>query len=331
MKSNNKLLLMIGIIFFLIFLIYLSSSFYQVLVLSIIIAYFVHPLKKKLLKKIKSTNIASLIALLAGLSFFLIFFSIIIFSIYNGVSFIRNLLSSSDELRIFLLSFDLLKDLNFEQILTSAGVSQLLNFIQILILLMPNAIINIIIFFIFLFYFIKYGEDILLIIRGVIPPAELRLFDSFIEKINLVMKSLFSAQFLTPFIEAIVIFIFLVIMKIPFSFELAFFSFLMGFLNITSMIVPLGLNAYYFYLGVQTNNYVLFFISLGLSIFIFLVDDFIKPFIGKKIANTNPILFILGLFGGIHTLGFTGFIVGPLITTSLQLLYEINFEKKRIY
>jgi predicted PurR-regulated permease PerM len=202
----------------------------------------------------------------------------------------------------------------------------LLSIIQFIILIVPNLIINLTIFTILLFYFIKYWEDIIFIIRGIVPPGEIRFFDKFLNKLDLTMNSIFQAQFLTALIQSAFLFIFMLILQIPYSFELTLFTFIMCFLSITSMIVPIGLNIYYFYEGITTGNYTIFFITLAFSAFIFVIDDFIKPAISKKIANTNPAVFLLGVFGGLSTLGFTGFVIGPLITTSLSTLFEIIYE-----
>jgi predicted PurR-regulated permease PerM len=327
MKNTNKLLLMIGIVLFAIFLIYLSSSFYQIIALSLIMAYLVYPLKKKMMKYTKSENLASALSLLIGSLMLAVFLVILLLSVYNSVSGIKNILAKSQDFELAFLSITLLKNINLSQILTTAGLSQLINIIQLIILIVPNFLVNFIIFSILLFYFIKYGKDIAYIIRGMVPPGEIRYFDVFFNKINLVMKSIFQAQFFTALIQAALLFIFLLFLHIPFSFELSLFTFIMCFLSITSMVVPIGLNIYYFYLGVSSGNFSTFFITLAFSVFIFIIDDFIKPAISKKIANTNPVVFLLGVFGGLSTLGLTGFIVGPLITTSVFTLFEITTNK----
>jgi predicted PurR-regulated permease PerM len=326
MKNTNKLLLIIGITLFSIFLIYLSSSFYQIIVLSLILAYLVNPLKKKLLKHISSENIASALSLLIGSLVLGIFLLIVIISLYNSVLGIKDLLAKSKDFELAFLSITLLKNINLSEILTTAGINQLLNIIQFIILVVPNLLVNLTIFFLLLFYFIKYWEDITYVIRGIVPPGELRDFDIFFKKMDLVMKSIFQAQFFTALTQSTILFIFLIILKVPYSFELTIFTFLMGFLSITSMVVPIGVNVYYFYQGISTGNFLTFFITIAFSAFMFVLDDFIKPLISKKIANTNPVVFLLGIFGGISTFGFTGFIVGPLITTSFFNLFEIAYK-----
>lgn len=325
MKNTNKLLLLIGIVLFSIFLIYLSSSFYQIILLSLTIAYLVNPLKKKILKHVSSENLASVISLIVGSILLGIFFLIVIICLYNSVLGIKDILAKSKDFELAFLSITLLKNINLNEILTTAGINQLLNIIQFIILVVPNLLINLTIFIILLFYFIKYWEDIIYMIRGLVPPGEIRYFDIFFKKMDLVMKSIFQAQFFTALLQSAMLFIFLILLKIPYSFELTIFTFLMCFLSITSMVVPIGLNIYYFYIGLNTGDFIIFFITLAFSSVIFVTDDFIKPFISKKIANTNPIVFLLGVFGGIATFGFTGFIVGPLITTSFYNLFEITY------
>ncbi|MDD2678826.1 MAG: AI-2E family transporter [Candidatus Nanoarchaeia archaeon] len=329
MRHNNKLLIIIGIILLIIFLAYLSASLYQILALSMIIAYFVHPLKKKIMKLIKNENFASLLAMLSG---FLILSSIILIlllSIYNSASGIKSLLAKNPDIELAFLSITLFKNINIIELLTATGINQLFNMIQLMILIIPSLAVNALIFFLFLFYFIKYGQDIAALIKGLIPPGEIKNFETFSSKLNNVMKSIFQAQFITAFVETALIFVFLSILGIPLAFELSLLTFMLGFLSITTILVPIGINIYHFYLATLTGNFSIFFITIAFSLFIFVIDDFIKPLISKKIAKTNPALFLLGIFGGITTLGFTGFIIGPVITSSLKIIFEILYPPKK--
>jgi len=328
MKNNNKLLLLIGIALFAVFLVYLSSSFYQIIASSIILAYLINPFKKKISTKVSDDNLACFLSMLIGSLILLIFMSIILISLFNSASGIKDILAKGEDFEIAFMSINLLKNINLNEVLTTAGLNQFLNIVQLIILVVPNLLINAIIFLVLLFYFIKYWDDIIYIIRGVIPPGEIRYFDVFFSKVDLVMKSIFQAQFLTALIQTSLVFAALLLLQVPYAFELSLFTFIMGFLSITSMLVPLGLNVYYFYEGVVTGNFIIFFLTVGFSLLIFVIDDFIKPIISKKVANTNPVIFFLGIFGGVATLGFTGFVIGPIITTSFQTLFEIAYDDK---
>ena len=328
MKNANKLLLIIGILLLSIFLIYLSSSFYQLLTLSLIIAIFVHPLKKKILTKINNESVASLLALLTGVVVVLIVILMLLFSLYNSVSVVKSMLTKNSEIELALLSITFFKDINFNELLTTAGINQLFNAVQLILLVVPNMLINVIIFSLFLFYFIKYGEEIFNVIRGLIPPGEIRNFDTFAEKMNLIMKSIFQAQFFTAFIQTTMLFIYLLILKMPYSFELSLLNFVIGFLGITGMTAPVIVNIYHFYLATLSGDYSTFIATLVFSLIMFFTDDFVKPLITKHIAKTNTVLFILGALGGITTLGLTGFIIGPLITSSMKVLFDISYPKK---
>jgi len=186
------------------------------------------------------------------------------------------------------------------------------------------------VFLFFLFYFIKYGEEIIEAVRGIVPPAEIKYFDKFTNRLNSMMKAIFQGQFITSLVQSVVLFVFLLFLGTPYAFELTFFTFLLCFFNITVAIVPTFLTIFYLYQGYLMGDYTLFLINVIFLLFITTIDNVIKPLIGEKTASFNPVFFILGLTGGALTLGFTGFIIGPLIFGMFQAALEILFENKKI-
>lgn len=60
------------------------------------------------------------------------------------------------------------------------------------------------------------------------------------------------------------------------------------------------------------------------------IDNFLKPMLIGKKANTYPLLIFFVVLGGIFTMGFKGLIVGPLVLMafmSLLHVYEIEYSK----
>lgn len=63
-------------------------------------------------------------------------------------------------------------------------------------------------------------------------------------------------------------------------------------------------------------------------LFISTIDNFIKPkIIGRKIS-LHPLLVILGLFGGLATIGFLGLILGPLVLAFLTSFIRVYAKDK---
>jgi len=331
MESKNKFLVIIIVVLLLSFLLYLSSALYQIFALSFIVAFFVKPLKNRLLKKIKSENLVSALCMIIGFLILVAFLGLFFASIYNSVSGLINSIGNNEELEIITKTMELVQSYNIEEPLTEAGLKQVSNLLQNIILFVPQLLVSIIVFLFFLFYFIKYGEEIMKAIRGLIPPAEMKYFDKLLKRVSNMMRAIFQGQFITALVQSIVLLIFMLVMNAPFAIELTFFTFIMCFLGITVAIVPVGLNIYYGYLGFLSGNFTLFIISIIFTLFITTIDNIIKPIIGEKAADMNPVLSVLGLLGGALTLGATGFIIGPMVFGMLQATMEIYYSDKNVH
>jgi predicted PurR-regulated permease PerM len=64
-------------------------------------------------------------------------------------------------------------------------------------------------------------------------------------------------------------------------------------------------------------------------LFIGNVDSFLRLMINKRVANTHPLITIIGVFIGIPLFGITGLVFGPLLLSYFLLLMEI-YETNRM-
>jgi predicted PurR-regulated permease PerM len=64
-------------------------------------------------------------------------------------------------------------------------------------------------------------------------------------------------------------------------------------------------------------------------LFIGNVDSFLRMMINKRVANTHPLITIIGVFIGIPLFGITGLVFGPLLLSYFLLLLEI-YETNRM-
>ncbi len=67
--------------------------------------------------------------------------------------------------------------------------------------------------------------------------------------------------------------------------------------------------------------------GLGLLIYSILIvgsiDNFLRPFLIERKVNIHPFLILLSVFGGISVIGFSGFILGPIVLCLLFTLAEM--------
>jgi predicted PurR-regulated permease PerM len=64
------------------------------------------------------------------------------------------------------------------------------------------------------------------------------------------------------------------------------------------------------------------------GVLVTLIDNFLRQFISKKIANTHPLITIIGVIIGVPVFGLIGIVIGPFIISCFFLLlkmYEVNY------
>lgn len=66
------------------------------------------------------------------------------------------------------------------------------------------------------------------------------------------------------------------------------------------------------------------------GVLVTLVDNFLRQFIAKKIADTHPLITIIGVIIGIPVFGLIGLVIGPFLLSFFFLLvkmYEVNYMR----
>lgn len=328
-KLNNNFLL-IAVFSLIILIVYLGRDFLQIFTISGFIAFYIFPLKNKLKKKLNNEVIVSLILLFLGILLMLIILLIIVSLLVSGYSNFNKFISNSTESEMILRISNFVDSFDFTSSLTETGLSSINEFIQNLIMLIPGLLLNSVVFVFILFYFIRYGEIIIEFIKSLIPISEKSDFNKLLSRINLMMNGLVKGQLLSAILQAFSMFIFYTLLKFPFSFEVSIIAFIIIFLGFYSSIVPILMVIYYLYQGFVSGNYNFFLYNIIFALFVTSIDNVIKPIIGKTAGKFNMLLFIIGTMGGLLTLGYTGFLLGPLIIGLFQITFEIYFKEKKV-
>ncbi len=74
------------------------------------------------------------------------------------------------------------------------------------------------------------------------------------------------------------------------------------------------------------NNFAGFGVLIWGGVLVTLVDNFLRQFISKKIADTHPLITIIGVIIGIPFFGLIGLVVGPFIISFFILLFKTYEE-----
>lgn len=65
------------------------------------------------------------------------------------------------------------------------------------------------------------------------------------------------------------------------------------------------------------------------TIVVGLTDDYLRPIVVDRYAHINPAVVILGIFGGIAVIGFTGIFVGPILLGMLRATIDVYDREAR--
>ncbi len=180
--------------------------------------------------------------------------------------------------------------------------------------------------FFIMFFFLRDGKVILREIRKSLPLSEYqktRLFKGTVDKINGIFLG-FLALGIAEFIAAFI------------GFSIG------GIENALLWSLIIAIFAYIPLLGpaavwAPTVIYLFMTGKMGQAIFIavyfilvlsFYMDNILRAQLIKKTAKINPIISLLGIFGGILLFGIVGLIIGPLILSLFVLLYKLYMEEK---
>ncbi len=72
----------------------------------------------------------------------------------------------------------------------------------------------------------------------------------------------------------------------------------------------------------------IFLAVYGLTVVSF-IDYYVRPIVIDKRARLNPAVILVGVFGGVYTLGFVGLFVGPILIGILVAIVETFRQEYR--
>ncbi len=193
----------------------------------------------------------------------------------------------------------------------------------------PARIIDIFIFIIFLFYFLRDGGRFVEFTKKLLPLDKKHQAHLY-KKTQDTIYGVLYGQFLTAFVQGAIGAIVFYILGISAP---IFWGVVMMFVSIVPIgtwIVWLPASLSLVFEGIATGNNVIIWkggILIILGVFIIsTVDNFIKPYLIGTKAKIHTAIIIIGIFGGLKLFGLIGIFIGPLILTLLLAFFEIYKE-----
>jgi predicted PurR-regulated permease PerM len=287
-------------------------SFIIALISAFILAYLGKPLQKKLSKHI-NRKISALICLLIIISAILI---PVFFLIYSLISQIRTSLNTALNLKLNIPFLE-----QYVPSIKETALNILLDTIKTSLSHLPSIILSLFITLIATYYILSDWERITKKVEIIMPfkdKSRIRNEVSILTN-NIVYGYLFIAiiefiiAFLGFYLSGVKLFLLLPAL-------IALFAFIPG-LGPAVIWIPTSL--YYF----ATQNYptAIGVLITGLIISLIIETILLPKIVGGK-SNIHPLIFLLGVLGGVPIFGIFGFIMGPLI-----LVYTIKLIEESLH
>ncbi|MBN2432966.1 MAG: AI-2E family transporter [Acidobacteria bacterium] len=174
------------------------------------------------------------------------------------------------------------------------------------------------------YYFFREGEAILRELRK-LSPLDAAREERVLAKFTDVVSATMLGNFVTAAVQGILGGLGFLIVGLP---SPVLWGTVMAFLALVPVVgaflVWIPAVVYLLYLGAYGKA---IFLLIWGSVIVGLSDNFLKPMIIKGKANLHPIIIFFSILGGLSFFGFSGLVLGPLITAMTFVFFEIYREE----
>jgi predicted PurR-regulated permease PerM len=211
----------------------------------------------------------------------------------------------------------------------SEQISGLGNYISTIITEVPGLIIEIIIFFLSMYLFIHYGEEVWNEFVRYLPG---RLESAIREMAELTVNTMY-AVWVVHVVTAVLTFF----LALPFFYFLGYGNVvLLSVIAAIFQLIPIiGPSLIMIFLGIYAislGDYrgLLLVAVIGYPVVSAFPDLYVRPLLMGRRACIHPVLLWIGYFGGLAVMGLVGFVLGPLFIALVVAGYHILTEELRL-
>ena len=297
------------------------------IIYGILLAYILYPVYKFILRKVKSENFSAFLLCFALFIIIALLFTVLVGSLLNQVvnlyfSFQQYDLETIVKESVPFVSSSQTAEKIADTIESSAAkflgkfISGLGNFI----LDLPAILLQILVFFIILFYALRDGEKAYNYLKS-LSPFKKEIQEKFFQHFKDITSSVIIGQIVVGIIQGIIAGTGYFIFGVPNALLLTILTIAIGVIPIIGpWFVWIPVDIYLFVIG-RTGA------GIGLLIFgLFLinwVDTIVRPLIVSKRTQINSAIVLIGMIGGLFVFGLIGLIIGPLILAYILLVLEL--------
>lgn len=300
----------------------------NMIILGAILAYGVRPVARRIQSKLKINSVSILIAMVLILLPLVLLVVYITFELSSVATWI---MANSNVLDVngLLSQLPVEADSNSINTYLETSIADVGSFIGNYLVgylgKFANILVDLFILICSVFYFTRDGDKCMEFIKSFVPDDSLEFFDSTVESVKDVLKSIFYGHILTSVIIGIFGCIGYSLLGYPFG---IFLGVVTGILQLLPIFGPWPIYWILFFIDLISGNYPRAAIVLVFGFFLSTVDMYIRPALSSHHANIHPLILLIGFLSGPLVYGVVGFIVGPLI---LGVAYAVLDSYRKEY
>lgn len=329
--DNRRLFhyVLVGLLLFLLYMGFLLvKPFLTYLVLGVILAYITFPAYCWLREKATAPRSASVLMVFLIILLLVIPSTFLITGLINQTSDAYTRFKSSEFGFDKVFSLPLVNELGFEPRVMADDVAKRVRDYFIsqapdIIGGLAGLLLGLFIMFFMLYYAFVDGERWVQLVKEALPMDKRHKDELFLD-VGVITNAVVYGQFLTSVIQGTIGGLMFAIFAIP---NPIFWGVIM---IILSFIPFLGTPLVWAPVGIFQLVQGHYFSGIGIlvigAILVMNIDNLIKPMLISNKAKLNPLLVLLGVFGGLRLFGFIGILVGPLLLALLVTV--IGFFKR---
>jgi len=327
MSNSVSKLLTLGIFIILLIVSFLIiKPFISAIFTALVLAYIFRPLHTRLNKLIKSPTISAFVISLFALIVIVIISIVILQITAKQILDFYTYTQSTDIIAPLKAVLARLIDPAFSvqiSFLLDTGIEKLTSFIinsfSGIVVNLPEIVIQIIVTFFVMFYFIKEGDVIVDYLKGILPFKE-ETREKFFRRFAEITSGVIYGTIIVGIIQGIAAGIGFYIFGVEGAFLLMIMAIILS-------IFPIG--PWVIWLPVGVSMIVKGNVNAGIGMILFgfiivsYIDNLVRPyFVGKKAKQTQAVS-LLGMLGGYALFGFIGLIIGPIVLDYLAIFMEL--------
>ncbi len=328
-KKGERIFFILLFLLVIIASIFIVRNFVTALISAIVLSYLFYPLHNWLYGKIKMKSLSAALVLVLIIIIIILPLAFAINTMISEAGTFSNAIKNIDinEVNTKINEYTGLKVNLREQInnaLESLN-SLILSIIPKVLLALPKILLDLFLISFMTFYFLRDGRDILRHVFELLPIKK-DLKSRFSKEFGDVTKAIVYGITLSAVAQGVVAgigyAIFGVENPILWGALTIIFS-LIPFMGPAFIYVPISL----YLMGTDHMLKGILLLIFGVLL-VSTIDNVIKPRVISQRTKIHPIIILIGLLGGLTTLGFIGIVVGPLILSFLILFFKIYKEGK---